>query len=594
MHLTHPGRSAVALSLALLLLAVACNGGEEAQLPPVKGTAISAPLAGPRDSMAAPADAVQRGGTYNIWGSSYPRSLNRWVDNNSTSSEILDLQFESLVAMDSVKEEPVGILAESWEVSPDKKRYTFRIRPEARWSDGKPVTAKDFIFYYDTIMNPRNLTTVFRVSLSRFERPEAPDDHTLVVRAKEPHWLNFWEAAGWTALPAHALEGKDFNRVDSFPVVSGPYEILENKVNRYVLLRRRADWWGRALPFNEGKFNFDYIRYRFMEDRDKALDVFKKGMLDAYAIYTAKIWATQTDFDQIKHNWIVKQLIRNQEPRGFQGFAINLRRERFQDPRVRRALALLLNRQVMNEKLMHNQYVLLNSYFPDLYPGYVNPALPVPKYDPAQARALLAQAGYSVNAKGQLEKGGRAFKVAFLTSMTDLRHLNLYVEDLKKVGIDATIEQLSYASIRDRLNNFDYDLYWISRGSSRLKDPEGVWHSKQADQAASNNLPGLKDPEVDRLLDAMKTEYDPGRRLALLKQLDARLVELQPYILLWQSEATRLLYWNRFGHPAKPLGEFGREDAIPVYWWFDASRAKRLDEAMKARTALPAEPPEVR
>ena len=567
-----------------VLASLQCKGDVDFSLPAVVDDQPTGDLTGPADKAASLS--ATKGGIYNVWGSSYPRSLNVFVDTNSTSSDITGLQFEPLATMDSTTDDAVGIIAQSWTVSPDQRVFTFKLRKEAVWSDGRPITASDFVFYYDTIMNPKHLTTVFRIDLNRFERPEVVDDHTLVIRAKQSHWRNFWAVAGMTALPEHDLAGKDFNRVDHFDVTSGAYQISEIKVNRFVLLKRQPNWWGRKLRYNQGKYNFDYIRYRFMEDRDKALQTFKGGMFDAYAIYTAKIWALQTDFDQIHKNWIIKKSIQNQEPRGYQGFAINLRREKFADLKVRQALALLLNRQAMNEKLMYGQYILLNSYFPDLYPGYVNPALPVLQYDPDKAAELLKQAGYSVNQKGKLEKDGKTLSISFLTSMTDIRHLNLYVEDLKKAGMDATIEQLSQSSIRDRLNNYDYDLYWISWGSGRLKDPESLYDSAQADQPASNNLPGIKDAQVDAIIQSLKHETNTATRIALLKKLDKRLVELQPYILLWQSDATRLLYWNKFGHPKQPLGLYNREDAISVYWWIDTEKEKQLDEAVKAGKSL--------
>lgn len=566
-------------SAILFAILTHCSSDIDVTLPAVVDDQVEKTLVGPIDTMAD--SRAEKGGIYNVWGSSYPRSLNVFVDLNSTSSEITGLQFEPLVTMDSVKEEPIGLLAESWQVSPDQLTFTFKLRQFAKWSDGQPITADDFVFYYDTIMNPNNLTTVYRIDLSRFERPEAIEPYTLKLTAKEKHWRNFWAAAGLTALPKHDLDGKDFNRIDMFSVTSGPYSVVENKVNRYVLLKRNANWWGRKLNYNLGKYNFDYIRYRFMEDRDKALETFKGGLFDAYPIYTAKIWALQTDFDKIDKNYIVKKEIRNQEPRGFQGFAINLRKTKFQDLKVRQALSLLLNRKVMNEKLMYNQYILLNSYFPDLYQGYVNPNRPVTEYDPQKAAELLKEAGYKVSDKGRLEKDGQPLKISFLTGMTDLRHLNLYIEDLKKVGIDASIEQLNQSTIRDRLNSYDYDLYWISWGAGRLKDPEGQYESSQADKPASNNLPGVKDVEVDRLINVLKQETNPGMRNAMIRSLDNRLNMIQPYILLWQSDATRILYWNKFGYPEQPFGRYGREDSIPVYWWYDSKKAKELEEAMK-------------
>ncbi|MCB1171352.1 MAG: ABC transporter substrate-binding protein, partial [Leptospiraceae bacterium] len=531
---------------------VHCGEEKEIQLDPVKDTPMSGLPIGPADPMADPA--AEKGGVNNVWGASYPKSLNYWLDTNTLSGEITGFQFEPLIVMHTVKQEPVGILAESWETSADGKEFTFKIRKEAKWSDGEPITAKDFVFYYDTIMNPKHNTAVFRVSLERFERPVAVDDHTLKVVAKEKHWQNFWEAGGLMALPEHTLKGKNFNDVNEFDVVSGPYEVIQNKVNRFVLLKRRGDYWGRILKFNSGKYNFDYIRYRFIEDRNKALEAFKKGEFDYFPVHTASIWAIKTHLEEVQKGWIARQKIYNRIPRGFQGFVINLRRDKFQDVRVRKALAYLLNRSLMNKKLMYEEYVLLNSYFPDLYPGYVNPEVPVIEYNPEKARKLLAEAGYTPNEKGLMQKDGNVLAVRFLQSGSDLRHLNIYLQDLKSVGIEATIDQVSLSTARKRLDEFDFDLYWINWGAGRQKNPEPMWHSRTADEKGSINLPGVKDDKLDALIEAFKTAPDAGTRTNLLKQMDRRLYELHPYVLLWQADSHRMLYWNQYGIPRYPLG----------------------------------------
>jgi microcin C transport system substrate-binding protein len=236
------------------------------------------------------------------------------------------------------------------------------------------------------------------------------------------------------------LEGKDFNAINfDFPVVSGPYAIGDIKTNRSISLKRRADWWGRVRKFNIGKYNFDYITYKSMADRNKALESLKRGDFDAYAIYTAKIWAEQTDFPQVKKNHVVRQEIYNEEPKAFQGFTMNLRRPLFQDLRVRQALSHLLNRELMNEKLMFNIYFLLNSYYPDLYEKNQSPAA-FYNFNPEKARQLLTEAGWQVDGTGTLMKDGRPFEFTFLHHGDDLRHINIYVEDLKKVGIRPKVE----------------------------------------------------------------------------------------------------------------------------------------------------------
>jgi microcin C transport system substrate-binding protein len=535
-----------------------------------------------------------KGGTFTSWGSSFPKSLNMFLDYNSFSVHITGLLFEPLVLLHSTRNEPVGGLAELWVISKDKKSFTFRIHPAARWSDGKPVTAEDIQFYYDVMMNPKNMTSIFRVSLKRFERPQIIDARTVKISAKTTHWKNFWDACAIVALPKHVWKDLDFNKQNfRFPVVNGPYRLSVVKKNRYIVLERRPEWWGRIKRYNQYKYNFDQIKYKFMEDRHKALEAFKKGEFDAYAIYTSSIWAKKTDFRQVKKGWVVKQRIFNREPKGFQGFAINLRRPLFQDVKVRQALCHLLNRELMNQKLMFNEYFLLNSYYPDLFPENVNPDVPFRRYDPEKARAILHDAGWRVGQDGFLQKEGRRMEISFLTYSVDLRHLNIFLEDLKKVGIRARIERLSLSSVRKRLDNHEFDLFWINWGASRLRDPEALWHSSTADQLATNNISGVKDQTIDKLIELQMTEMDLDARNEILKKIDKRLNEITPYVFLWQADHHRLLYWNRFGTPTYVLDKFNREDVITTYWWIDQRKEKDLKEAMKNDAALQRAPERV-
>ena len=527
-------------------------------------------------------------GAITLWGSAMPKSFNMWEDYNSFSAELMGMMFEPLVSLHSTEDREVGILADSWSVSEDGKTFTFHVDSRAKWSDGKSVTAEDVQFYYDVIMDEKNLTPIFKVGLSRFDRPEVVDSLTIKMTAKESHWGNFWEAAGMLAFPKHVWAGKDFNQIRyEFPVVSGPYKIKTFREDRYVELARRADWWGFKKNWNRGKYNFEKIRYRFMNDQTKALEAFKKQDINAYAIYTSSIWMKQTDFDAIQKGWAVKQRIFNKEPIGFQGMAINLRKPQFQDVRVRRALNMLLNREAMNEKYMYNQYFLLNSYYPDLWEGNQNPTAPLYKFNPDSARALFAEAGYKVNAQGVLEKDGKPFAINFITSQEDLRHLTLFQEDLKKVGVVATIEQMSQSTLRKRLDDADFDLYWVNWGAGRLRDPEASWNSTTALQKGTNNLAGVQDKVVDSLINLQKTEFDLAKRNEILKALDNRLAEIVPYVLMWQCDHHRILYWNRYGTPEKVFDRFNREDAIPVYWWLDPTKSATLDKAMKAGESLP-------
>ena len=588
--------------LPILLLAACGKSGPPStsqSAPVVQDVPVQMETTGEIDPIASP-DAIP-GGSFSLWEGPYPKSLNVWLDNNSFSQAVSSLMYESLVELHSTENRPVGILAQSWEISPDKKIYTFHLDPNAKWSDGQPVTAQDVQFYYDVIMNPKNLTSLFRVDLSRFARPEVIDDHTIRLTATEPHWGNFWTAGSMAAFPKHAWQNVDFNTINfNFSVVDGPYAIDEVKTDRSVSLKRRGDWWGRAVKYNQHKYNFDHLVFKSMEDQTKALEFLKTGGFDQYAIYSAKIWTQDTFFPAEQKNWVVRQNVFNDEPKSFQGFALNMRRPLFQDIRVRQALAYLLDRQLMNEKLMYNQYFLLNSYFPNLYPDYVNPAIPVTKYDPDKARALLLAAGWQVGSDGMLAKDGQPLSITILHSGgSDMRHLNIYLEDMKKVGINAQVDLVSWATWTKRIDNHEFDMVWVNWDATRLLDPEAMWSSKTANDIATQNWCGFQDGQVDQLIEQQKTEMDLDKRNDICRQIDARLMALSPYVLMWQANSTRLLYWNKFGTPKYVLSKYStssggaaESDAL-IYWWYDAAKAAALDDAMKRDVSLPAVPAEV-
>jgi microcin C transport system substrate-binding protein len=554
---------------------------------PAAETAAAIDTAGEIDPSANP-DAV-KGGTFTTWGYGFPKSFNLWLDYNSFIKDLTDLMFEPLVELHSTENRWVGVLADSWSVSADQKVFTFHIDPRAKWSDGVPVTADDFLFFYDVMMNPKNLTSIFRVELKRFNRPVVKDKQTLEMTANTVHWANFVVAGNtMTALPKHVWEGKDFNTLNyDIPVVSGPYKISEVKKDRSLTLSRRTDWWGRVKKYNQSKYNFDHLKYRFMEDQTKVLETFKKGEIDFYVVGTASIWAEKTRFDQVQKGWVARQRIYNPQPKSFSGFAMNMRKPIFQDIRVREALSYLINRKQMLEKLMFNQYMAINSYFPDFYPGNINPDLPIRPYDPKKARELLAQAGWKPGPDGVLVKDGVRFEISFLTAMGDMRHHNVVLEDLKSVGISARIDQASQSTVSKRMDNHEFDMYWGGWQSDRLRDPEGMWLSTTADEASSNNYPGLKDKLVDSLIEAQKTEMDLDKRNAICRKIDARLMELTPYALLWIGDNDRILYWNRYGMPKYVFDKYRDNRCVPIYWYEDPAKAKALKEAMAAGKALP-------
>jgi microcin C transport system substrate-binding protein len=587
-----------AIVAALLgLLSAGCERPDRAETrqemyPPVEVLDMELEDGGEANPLADPA--ARKGGIITTWGSGFPKSFNYWIDSMQSNAVITGLMYETLAALHPTEDRYVGILADHWEISEDMKEFIFHINPNARWSDGQPITAEDVQFYYDTIMET-DLAITFRTMLKTLNRPEIIDEHTLRITSNEVHWRNFDVASGMAAFPKHAWEGQDFSKMnDAFAPVSGPYRWYSLNGKEMLTLQRRSDWWGLSKKINQNQYNFDYIRFRFVENRNTALEMFKRGEMDLYAIYTAAIWAEDTHFPEVAKNHVIRQKVYNREPIGFQGFAMNMRRPLFQDPKVREALAYLLNRELLNEKIMFNEYFLLNSYYTDLFPDKKNPNATMYNYNPDKARQLLEEAGWVVNDKGILEKDGQPFKFTILNRGGALPHFNVYQQDLKKVGLDVEIENVDQATFFKQLETFDYDMAWVAMGAGRLRDPEMLWESELADQKNSSNYAGVRDEEIDRLIKQQETMMDLAERNEVLKEIDNRLTGMVPMVLLWMNDSTRLLYWNKFGMPENLLGKYSNEFAALQYWWIDPVKAQALEEAIKTDTSLPDEPDEVR
>lgn len=536
------------------------------------------PLASPR---------ARKGGTIRFNGAQPPKSFNAYVDNNTYSSMVFDLLYEKLLSMDARTTDAVPALARRWCVSEDGREFTFALDERARWSDGVPVTAEDVKWTFDTVMDPKSETGPWKPTLGFFESPEIVDARTVRFRKKGDStrdWRDILNCSTFWILPKHAFAGQDFNKIDFLgAVVGGPYQIVRAEEQIETELRRHGHWWRQDLPNCRGLANFDRILVRYFAENENAFEALKAGKIDVYPVYTARIYAQETGGEKFRRNWILRRRVKNHAPVGFQGFAMNMRRKPFDNLKVRQAMAKLLDRETMNRTMMNGAYFLLNSYFHDIYDS-AHPCTNVLwRYDVAGAKRLLAEAGY---AKG--------FRFSFLSrSATEDKFLALFSHALKECGVTMDIVRKDFASWMRDMDEFNYDMTWASWGASVIKTPEIMWAGREADRKGSNNITGFKNTEVDRLIECEKGFDNAADRLAAYKRIDALIAAEVPYVLLWHTDETRLIYWNKFGMPEAILSKFGHEDDILSYWWYDSDRAAELTESMRANSFLPAVPEQI-
>lgn len=524
-----------------------------------------------------------------------PKSLNPYLDNNTFSYQVFGSLYETLLSSDPITAENAPGLARRWEVSPDKREFTFYINPLARWSDGEPVTAHDVLWTFNAIMAPTNNTGPAKVALKTFTAtpPEIIDDLTIKFTADEVHWRNLNAAGGFEIMPRHVFENRDFNKINAdFPVVSGPYRIASYQKDVSLTLELRKDWWGRALASSRGLHNFRKIVYRFFAEQDNAYDAFLAGEVDVFPVYRAAIWVNRTSGKKFDCNWIVKRKIVNHHPVGFQGFAMNMRRAPFDDLKVRTALAKLLDRRRLNETLMFNQYFLQRSYFENIYDASNECHNVQIEFDFDGATNLLEQAGWVLDkATGLRVKDGKPLSFTFLTrDESSDNFLALYREDLKKAGVELKIEAKDLAAWTRDMDDYNFDMTWAAWSGGLNIDPEGQWSSAEADRKGGNNITGFKDAMVDKLIEAQRSIFSLEERNEICRRIDRILTEQVPYILLWNVDAVRLLYWDKFGTPATVLSKFGDERSLLAYWWFDEDSAAELEAAKETGDVLPARP----
>jgi microcin C transport system substrate-binding protein len=547
---------------------------------------------------------ARKGGVIRFHIADFPSTLRLFGPESNTdfNDTIRPLIWESLLRLHPGTGTWMPGLATHWQVSADRRTFRFRLDPNARFSDGRPVTARDVVATWKLLVDKGLQDPAAHVLYARFNEPVA--ESTYIVRVSNPHpsWRDFILFAGdMPILPAHLLESVDaatylsrFN-FTSLPG-SGPYRLDAADVHKgqRLTLRRRRDYWAGADERNDGLNNFDEIHAVVVRDPNLAIEMFKKGDLDYLVVNSSRQWAQDLDIEQVRQGLIQKRKIFTNAPIGVQGLAFNTRRAPWNDVRVREALARLLNRELMIEKFFFKEYVPQNSYFAG--GPYENRDNPKTTYDPARALALLGDAGWrDHDANGRLVRNGRPLVVELLYSQkTSEPYLTVFQEDLRKAGVTLTLRLVTPETLFRLINDRQFDLASTAWSADRFPVPQTLFGSALADRANTNNITGFKSAKVDRLIAEYESEFDSDRRAAIVREIDAIVARDFQYILQWNMPFRRIAYWNRFGHPPSYLTRTGTAADLLFLWWHDAPTASRLEAAKRDGLALAAGAVEVR
>jgi microcin C transport system substrate-binding protein len=522
------------------------------------------------------------------------------------------LLFDSLtVRAEDEPETAYGLIAESMEMPKDRTWVIYHLRPQARFNDGTPITADDVLWTFNTLREKGR--PLFRVYYGDVVKAETTDDHSVKFSFKNGENRELAQILGEMPVLSKAyFATHEFERASlEAPLGSGPYVVDGYEPGRTVTYRRVENYWGKDLPVNRGRHNFDVIKYIYYRDRSASLEGFKAGDYDRRLEYTARDWTEGYDSPAFRAGLYKKEVTPRGGVRPLQGFAYNTRRPIFGDRRVREALGYALDFEWTNKTFFYGLYERSNSYFGnselaatglpedgelkilEAYRGKIPDEVFTKVYEPPKsdgsgnirenlrkALDLLKQAGWSVK-DGRLanDKTGEPFRFEILLTADSsfTRITQPFVENLKRIGIAASIRGVDDAQYTQRLQNFDFDMTIVAMGQSLSPGNEqrDYWTSGAAETPDSQNLMGVRDPVVDDLVEKLIGAPDRQTLIAYTRALDRVLLWGFYIIPQWYDGNQRLASWDKFSRPAMPP-KYG--SAINDTWWFDQAKADALEK----------------
>ena len=542
-----------------------------------------------------------KGGNFSLigWGGVTTfNSLNNFILKGD-AAQGLELLFDSLMvrAMDE-PDAVYGLIAESAEVADDGKSVTFYLRPEARFSDGTPVTAEDVVFSFDVLREKGH--PLFAQMLRDVEKAEALDPATVRYSFKGDLVRDLpLTVAGLPVFSKAYYADRKFDETTLEPPLgSGPYLVDDLKQGRNITYKRNPDYWAADLPVNKGRWNFDKIRFEYFRDRTAGMEAFKAGTYDLREEFTSKVWATEYDFPAIRDGRVKKDTLPDMTPSGTQGFFINTRRDKFKDKRVREALGLAFDFEWTNRNMFYNLYDRTQSYFEnspmkaegepsdaerslikgldaDVDPDALGP-VPVPPVSDGSGRdraslqrasKLLDEAGWRIKNKKRVNDKGEQLTVEFLTfEPTFERIVAPYAKNLELLGINARIRRVDPAQYQQRLKDFEYDITtqrYVMRNTPGV-ELRSYFGSHAADLNGSLNLAGIKVPAVDALIEKIIGAENREDMHTAARALDRVLRAGHYWVPHWNKASHTIAYWDKFGQPeTKPKFDRGILDT----WW---------------------------
>lgn len=504
-------------------------------------------------------------------------------------------------------------IAKNVDISDDRKTITFELMEKALFSDGTPITAEDVVWSFNFLIKINPIMSNYYKDI---EKVEAVDTHTVRFYSKNPQNKELALILGQLAI----FHSKFFKQNSSeegniriiFPV-SGPYKLATADFGRTLVFERVKNWWGEKLPQNVGMNNFEKIELYYFRDRVAAFQSFLAGDTNFWIESQSTKWHTAYDIDQVKQGKIIKKVLPDTSRLATRGFAFNLRRAKFQDIRVRKAISLLLNFESLNKAAFYNEYTRNNSYYGgelshvDVPQGeelkLLEPhkdKLPIEVFGPAfrnsvyqedilpravlqEVLELLKASGWELEDQKLVHKDGEVgevFEIIFPYSDASMEKIILHLQrNLAAAGIHLIPKQVDASTYTEMIDQFDFDMAMLVIGQSHTlgNEQREFFSSRSANIKGSKNLPGIENPIVDELIEKLIVAKDYQTMVDCAHAIDRVLCWNYYIVLNWDFSALRAAYWNIFGMPEQSP----KYSPFPMLTWWqkpDAVQPKQPEE----------------
>ncbi len=487
--------------------------------------------------------------------SSEPATLNPVTATDVYESTVNNFIYESLLKRDNRTLDLVPLLAESWEVSQNKLQYIFTLRAGLKWQDGTPLTSRDVVFTFDTVKDPKVDAPHLRNYFRNLEKVEALDDRKVRFTYSEPYFKTLEMIGGMGILPKHIFSDGDFNThpAGRKPMGTGPYRFVKWDTGKEIILERNEDYWGE-------KPHLKKMVFKIITDETVSLQVLKRGEMDLMGL-TPIQWVRQTKgkkfirmFDKLQYYLP-----------GYSFIGWNQKRPFFSDRRVRTAMTMLIDRELVLEKLRYGfgRVVTGNFFFES--PDY-NKGIEPWSYDLEKAKRLLEEAGWKdTDGDGIRDREGIPFRFEFTISSGSQfaeQMATILKDSLEKTGIEMNIRPLEWALFTKVLNDRAFDSVILGWSLPVEADPFQVWHSSQAEKGS--NFIGFENAEADMIIDEARVTFDRTKRIQLYRRFHQILHDEQPYTFLFVNKSLVALDKRFDNVTVYPLGLDPTEWNVPL------------------------------